>query len=96
MGWGVNDYPTPRGREEIDERRQCEAKNCSNSIDEGEEIACEHTGCVRDALCAGCSFQCADCELWFCREHIVERPAPYPFVSYRCEDCDAQRQKEAA
>ena len=96
MGWGVNDYPTPHGRDEIDERRQCEGKACPTLIEEGEDVTCQHAGCVRDALCPGCSFQCADCSVWFCREHIVERPVPYPFVCYHCEDCDQRRQQEAA
>ncbi len=95
MGWTNGAYPSaPRWTDETDERRQCEAKACSNVIEEGEELACEHAGCVRDALCDGCAFQCAECEAWFCKEHIVEHKLPEHFAEYLCPACDAKRNEQ--
>jgi hypothetical protein len=95
MGWGVT-YPSPHGREEIDDRYECEGHRCTNLIEPGEEHACAINACHRDTLCDGCAFDCADCNQIFCREHILVHEQADRFATYRCYACDRKRQQAAA
>lgn len=62
--------------------------------DEG-PYACEHTNCYRD-LCVGCAYECDDCELTFCRQHVIEQPAANGMATRRCFACAAAAQKKEA
>jgi hypothetical protein len=96
MAWNVTDYPQPREIELEDDRYECEGFHCTNLIEEGEEATCNHADCHRTYLCAGCTFECADCGLTFCREHILAHEHANRMATYRCEACDLKREQEAA
>lgn len=96
MGWGVNDYPTPHGREPEDDRYECESFRCSNLIERGEEGKCHDERCQRTVLCDAHTFECGDCERTFCLDHILIHKHDDGFATYRCEECDRQAQERAA
>jgi hypothetical protein len=67
--------------------------HCSNELTPEDAHVCH--ACTRPSfLCDGCTYECADCEWNFCIRHVRIEELPDHMAIYRCERCEAKRERE--